>query len=142
MALSSINLPTWSAVPRNGSIIGTLRSGSRPTSNTSESQLAATTSLGYFCRHRPRKYGKSKYGVSRLTKGLLDLLTVKFIVGYGQRPQHMLGTAGLLAATYLAAFGASHPLARKVGPWPSVGIVTAAAAGAAYVLADRRTTSL
>ena len=28
--------------------------------------------------HRPRKFGKSKYGVSRLTKGLLDLLTVKF----------------------------------------------------------------
>jgi glycosyltransferase involved in cell wall biosynthesis len=47
--------------------------------------------------HRPRKYGKSKYGLSRLTKGLLDLITVKFIVGYGQRPQHMLGTAGLLA---------------------------------------------
>ncbi|HEX3599331.1 MAG TPA: glycosyltransferase family 2 protein [Lacipirellulaceae bacterium] len=47
--------------------------------------------------HRPRKFGQSKYGVSRLTKGLLDLLTVKFIVGYGQRPQHMLGTAGLLA---------------------------------------------
>ena len=43
------------------------------------------------------KYGKSKYGVSRLIEGLLDLLTVKFIVGYGQRPQHMLGTAGLLA---------------------------------------------
>ncbi len=35
--------------------------------------------------HRPRKYGQSKYGVSRLSKGLLDLLTVKFIVGYGQR---------------------------------------------------------
>jgi glycosyltransferase involved in cell wall biosynthesis len=47
--------------------------------------------------HRPRKYGKSKYGVSRLTKGLLDLITVKFIVGYGQRPQHMLGTVGLMA---------------------------------------------
>jgi dolichol-phosphate mannosyltransferase len=47
--------------------------------------------------HRPRKYGRSKYGVSRLFKGLLDLLTVKFIVGYGQRPQHMLGTAGLVA---------------------------------------------
>jgi glycosyltransferase involved in cell wall biosynthesis len=47
--------------------------------------------------HRPRKFGKSKYGVSRLTKGLLDLITVKFIVGYGQRPQHMLGTVGLLA---------------------------------------------
>jgi len=47
--------------------------------------------------HRPRKFGRSKYGVSRLFKGLLDLLTVKFIVGYGQRPQHMLGTAGLIA---------------------------------------------
>ena len=47
--------------------------------------------------HRPRRYGQSKYGVSRLTKGLLDLITVKFLVGYGQRPQHMLGTAGLLA---------------------------------------------
>jgi dolichol-phosphate mannosyltransferase len=47
--------------------------------------------------HRPRKFGKSKYGLSRLTKGLLDLLTVKFIVGYGQRPQHMLGTVGLFA---------------------------------------------
>jgi hypothetical protein len=48
-------------------------------------------------------------------------------------------TAGALGATYLAAFGASHPLAKKVGAWPSVGIVTAVAAGAAYVLADRRT---
>jgi hypothetical protein len=47
-------------------------------------------------------------------------------------------TAGLLGATYLAAFGASHPLAKKVGAWPSVGIVTALASGAAYVLADRR----
>jgi dolichol-phosphate mannosyltransferase len=48
-------------------------------------------------KHRPRKYGKSKYGLSRLSKGLLDLLTVKFLVGYGQRPQHLLGTAGLAA---------------------------------------------
>jgi glycosyltransferase involved in cell wall biosynthesis len=47
--------------------------------------------------HRPRKFGKSKYGMSRLTKGFLDLLTVKFIVGYGQRPQHVLGTAGLIS---------------------------------------------
>jgi dolichol-phosphate mannosyltransferase len=48
-------------------------------------------------KHRPRKHGHSKYGYSRLTKGLLDLLTVKFIVGYGQRPQHLLGTVGLAA---------------------------------------------
>jgi hypothetical protein len=46
--------------------------------------------------------------------------------------------AGALGATYLAAFGASHPLAKRVGAWPAVGIVTAVAAGAAYLLADRR----
>jgi len=48
-------------------------------------------------KHRPRKFGRSKYGLSRLSKGLLDLLTVKFLIGYGQRPQHLLGTAGLIA---------------------------------------------
>ncbi len=47
--------------------------------------------------HRPREHGRSKYGMSRLLKGFLDLLTVKFIVGYGKRPQHWLGTFGLLS---------------------------------------------
>ncbi|MBN1394153.1 MAG: glycosyltransferase family 2 protein [Pirellulales bacterium] len=45
--------------------------------------------------HRPRKFGRSKYGVSRIVKGLLDLFTVKFLTGFGQRPQHLLGTIGL-----------------------------------------------
>jgi len=48
-------------------------------------------------KHRPRKFGRSKYGLSRLSKGLLDLLTVKFLIGYGQRPQHLLGTVGLVS---------------------------------------------
>lgn len=47
--------------------------------------------------HRPRLHGVSKYGASRLIKGLLDILTVKFITGYGDRPQHALGAAGLLS---------------------------------------------
>jgi glycosyltransferase involved in cell wall biosynthesis len=47
--------------------------------------------------HRPRKYGRSKYGVDRIFKGLLDIITVKFLTGYGHRPQHMLGTVGLLS---------------------------------------------
>jgi glycosyltransferase involved in cell wall biosynthesis len=47
--------------------------------------------------HRPRSFGHSKYGVSRFVKGLLDLLTVKFLTGFGQRPQHLLGTVGLVA---------------------------------------------
>lgn len=45
--------------------------------------------------HRARKFGRSKYGLTRFVKGFLDLLTVKFLTGYGQRPQHILGTAGL-----------------------------------------------
>jgi dolichol-phosphate mannosyltransferase len=47
--------------------------------------------------HRPRRFGRSKYGVRRFVKGFLDLLTVKFLTGFSQRPQHLLGSVGLLA---------------------------------------------
>jgi glycosyltransferase involved in cell wall biosynthesis len=47
--------------------------------------------------HRKREFGKSKYGVLRMVKGFLDLLTVSFLTGFGQRPQHLLGTLGLVA---------------------------------------------
>jgi len=46
-------------------------------------------------QHRPRKFGRSKYGGARFLKGFLDLFTVKFLTGFGQRPQHLLGTVGL-----------------------------------------------
>jgi glycosyltransferase involved in cell wall biosynthesis len=47
--------------------------------------------------HRPRRYGHSKYGVGRFLKGFLDLLTVKFLTSYSHRPQHVLGSVGLLS---------------------------------------------
>jgi glycosyltransferase involved in cell wall biosynthesis len=47
--------------------------------------------------HRARKFGHSKYGIRRFIKGILDLLTVKFLTGFGQRPQHMLGGIGLFS---------------------------------------------
>ena len=50
--------------------------------------------------HRARRFGHSKYGVSRFIKGFLDLLTVKFLTGFGQRPQHVLGTVGLGAFVF------------------------------------------
>jgi len=53
--------------------------------------------------HRPREFGESKYGVRRFLRGFLDLLTVKFLTGFGQRPQHMLGAAGLLSFAIGAA---------------------------------------
>jgi glycosyltransferase involved in cell wall biosynthesis len=46
--------------------------------------------------HRERQFGSSKYGVRRFLRGFLDLLTVKFLTGFGQRPQHMLGAIGLM----------------------------------------------
>lgn len=52
------------------------------------------TELGV--NHRPRLHGQSKYGVRRFTRGFLDLLTVSFLIGYGQRPHHMLGWVGLV----------------------------------------------
>ncbi len=61
--------------------------------------------------HRARKFGSSKYGVRRFIKGFLDLLTVKFLTGFGQRPQHLLGAIGLfffslgsLGMAYLAGY--------------------------------------
>jgi len=45
--------------------------------------------------HRSREHGHSKYGVKRFLRGFLDLFTVKFLIGYGQRPSHMLGAVGL-----------------------------------------------
>jgi glycosyltransferase involved in cell wall biosynthesis len=47
--------------------------------------------------HRARKFGRSKYGVTRIVKGFLDLLTVYFLTGFEQRPQHLLGTCGIAA---------------------------------------------
>ncbi len=58
-------------------------------------------------RHRPRRYGSSKYGVRRFVKGFLDLLTVKFLTGYGRRPQHLLGSLGLLSF-FLGALGMTY----------------------------------
>lgn len=46
--------------------------------------------------HHPRMHGKSKYGVGRIVKGFLDLLTIYFLTRFAQRPLHMIGSAGLL----------------------------------------------
>ncbi len=45
--------------------------------------------------HRPRGYGRSKYGVTRLFKGFLDLLTVMLLTRYLARPLHLFGVAGI-----------------------------------------------
>lgn len=45
--------------------------------------------------HRPRRWGKSKYGITRTLRVVLDLLTVKFLLNYATRPLHIFGLLGL-----------------------------------------------
>jgi hypothetical protein len=56
-------------------------------------------------KHHARKWGRSKYGWSRLVKGFLDLLTVVFLTQYRQRPMHLLGLPGLLALAVGVSIG-------------------------------------
>ncbi len=46
--------------------------------------------------HRARKYGSTKFGLSRFMHGFLDLVTLKFVSHYRQRPMHFFGTAGTI----------------------------------------------
>lgn len=48
-------------------------------------------------RHHARIAGKTKYGLTRTIRVLLDLITVKFLHSYLTRPMHVLGTAGLVS---------------------------------------------
>ncbi len=51
------------------------------------------------------------------------------------------GTAAVLLGIYAAGFGGSHPLAKRIGAWPSVLTVAAVSGTASWALADRARTS-
>ena len=53
-------------------------------------------------RHRPRRYGTTKFGLERWVKGFLDLISVVFLTRFAARPMHFFGTFGTLA--FLAGF--------------------------------------
>jgi glycosyltransferase involved in cell wall biosynthesis len=48
-------------------------------------------------KHHPRRYGKTKFGISRFFKGFIDLLTVMFSTRYIKRPMHFFGFFGAIA---------------------------------------------
>jgi len=54
-------------------------------------------------RHHPRRSGHSKYGLARIPRGFLDLLTVLFLTQYARRPLHLFGGLGLLSSLLGAA---------------------------------------
>ena len=45
-------------------------------------------------KHHPRRYGKTKFGISRFYKGFVDLITVIFTTRYIKRPMHLFGFLG------------------------------------------------
>lgn len=53
-------------------------------------------------QHHPRRYGKTKFGISRFFKGFVDLITVLFTTRYIQRPMHLFGFLG--AISFFAGF--------------------------------------
>jgi glycosyltransferase involved in cell wall biosynthesis len=61
-------------------------------------------------RHKPRRFGQSKYGISRTLRVILDLITVKFLQSFSTRPIHAFGPAGLLlgAAGFLISLYLSY----------------------------------
>lgn len=57
--------------------------------------------------HHPRKFGKTKYGLERTVKVILDLFTVKFLVSYSSKPIYLFGGAGgilMLISTIIMAY--------------------------------------
>jgi glycosyltransferase involved in cell wall biosynthesis len=56
--------------------------------------------------HFPRTTGKSKYGLFRTVKVLLDLITVKFMLSYSTRPIHIFGLIGIVCGALGVGLGA------------------------------------
>ena len=48
-------------------------------------------------RHYPRRYGQTKYGLSRISKVILDLITVKFLLSFSTKPIQLFGYWGLVS---------------------------------------------
>ncbi|MFI2613349.1 hypothetical protein [Streptomyces sp. NPDC018584] len=82
------------------------------------------------------------YGVARFTKkrplGGVVLAAAGGLAARQWREDAGAKTAAALSAAYVAGFAGSHPLAKKVGAWPSVLGVAGVVGVASYLFADRR----
>ena len=58
-------------------------------------------------KHHAREFGKSKYGITRLARGLMDLVTLKLLLTYMDRPMQMFGSLGILAFFLAGISGAT-----------------------------------
>jgi len=74
-------------------------------------------------RHHPRRHGRSKYGLGRTFRVLMDLLTVWFMQQFLTRPMHVFGLLGLLSMTAGVAVGSyltyvKYALGQDIGDRP------------------------
>ena len=68
------------------------------------SKNAGFTKIGEkVVKHQARKYGSTKFGMSRFINGFLDLITISFISRFGKRPMHLFGALGVLM--FVIGFG-------------------------------------
>lgn len=81
-------------------------------------------------RHRPRRFGKTKYNWRRTVKGLVDMIGIWFWRGYANRPLHLFGGLGLVLIGFGSALGAAlfvlrvfygYSLQNKI--WPLIFVV-------------------
>lgn len=66
---------------------------------------AGFTKIGEkIVQHQARKYGNTKFGAERFTRGFLDLITIWFLSTFGKRPMHLFGALGAIMLTVSILF--------------------------------------
>jgi len=93
-------------------------------------------------RHHARRFGQSKYGLSRIAKVLADLLVIVMVRSFRDRPLHLFAgaaiAAGLLGlanlAAWVVALAAFRPLKAEAVVFPSVALVWLSLAGSLLML--------
>ena len=122
------NLPSklfnWAARRSSGIYLHDFNCGLKPTEKKSLKILKSTAKCtviflllqlmkGFkrieeqIVQHQARKYGKTKFGMSRFINGFLDLLTLSFLHKFGKRPMHFFGLWGsfmFLIGLFFAAY--------------------------------------
>ena len=84
--------------------------------------------------HSPRRWGRSKYGARRFLRGFLDLGTVAFLTGFGQRPLHFFGAVALFPFLAGSAGLALSLLSRVTGATPHPGLPLYSVLGILFAL--------
>jgi hypothetical protein len=81
--------------------------------------------------HHARRFGKSKYGISRTGRVLLDLMTLKFLGSFGTKPIYafgMLGLSSLLLSVAMPSYALGRRICRPSGrlqrmPWLPISLL-------------------